>query len=258
MTGNNEQKIKHLISKAPQNTVLTTAWLKSQGISNKLCWWYLKAGWFKRISDGAYYFTHSKITWVSAISAIQQQKTMLHPGGRTALQLLGKTHFIHKQTSTIQLITASETKIPKWLLSQFWNDVFQITRCNLFQEKNKSDLTPIEVEGQSILVSSPERAAIETCQLTPKQNTFSETALMIEGLNRLRPKVLQKLLENCHSYKAKRLLLFLGDHFQHSWMSEIDINKLDLGKGKRVIAGGGHYNSKYKISVPILGNTNEH
>lgn len=254
MTGDNELKINLLRKNAPNGVVLTTAWLKKQGISNKLAWWYVKSGWFEHISDGAYCFSGNPISWAGAISSIQQQlKLPIYPGGKTALQLLGKGHYVGMGLHSIQLFAVPKTKIPRWLKAPYWNESFAIYRPALFKSENESWLTTFEVSGQSIILSTPEKASIELCYLVPNIITFAEAVMIIEGLPRMRPKLLQGLLEACQSYKAKRLLLYLAEHFQHQWFKDLDFTQIDLGKGKRVIAGGGHYNSKYKISVPSLG-----
>lgn len=255
MTSENTHRINKLLKAAPKDSVLTTSWLKEQGISNKLAWWYVKSGWFERIADGAYSFAGSNINWAAAVSAVQQQlKLPIYPGGKTALQLLGKGHYINMDLQIIQLFAAPKTKIPRWLQTPYWKESFIVYRPALFKIENDAWLATLEIAGQSITVSSPEKASLELCYLVPNAVTFSEAALIIEGLPRMRPKLLQNLLEACQSYKAKRLLLYLAEQFQHPWAHEIDLNRVDLGKGKRVIAGGGHYNDKYKISVPTLGN----
>lgn len=253
MASENKHKINNLLKVAPKDSVLTTAWLKEQGISSKLAWWYVKSGWFERIADGAYNFAGNHITWASAISAVQQQlKLPIYPGGKTALQLLGKGHYISMDLQNIQLFAASKTKIPRWLERAFRKESFIVYRSALFETNNNGWLTTLEIAGQPVMVSSPEKASLELCYLVPKGVTFPEAAHIIESLPRMRPKLLQHLLEACQSYKAKRLLLYLAEHFQHAWVHEIDLNCIDLGKGKRVIAGGGRYNDKYKISVPML------
>jgi len=255
MTHESKLKINKLLKAAPTNALLTTAWLKKQDISNNLAWWYLKSGWFERIADGAYCFAGNNITWASAISAAQQQVHLpIYPGGKTALQLLGKSHYINMTLQTIQLFAAPKTKIPRWLLAPYWEESFTIHRPALFNTENSKWQTTLEIAGHSLIVSTPEKAALELCYLVPNVVTFAEAALIIEGLSRMRPRLLQSLLDACQSYKVKRLLLYFADHYSHPWASEIDLSRIDLGKGKRVIAGGGHYNDKYKISVPKLRN----
>jgi hypothetical protein len=255
MTRDNKLIINKLLKEATKGPVLTTPWLKSHGISNKLAWWYVKSGWFEHIADGAYCFAGNTVSWSDAISSIQQQLQLpIYPGGKTALQLLGKGHYISMSLQTIQLFAEQQAKAPKWLQAPYWKESIVIYRPTLFSSINDTTLATLEINGHTIKLSSPERAALEMCYLVPDAVTFEEAALILEGLSRMRPKIMQWLLEHCKSYKAKRLLLYLAEHYKHQWLSEIDINRVDLGKGKRVIAGGGQYNAKYKLSVPAIGN----
>ncbi|MFX8825011.1 type IV toxin-antitoxin system AbiEi family antitoxin domain-containing protein, partial [Acinetobacter baumannii] len=71
----------------------------------------------------------------------------------------------------------------------------------------------------------------------------------MESINKVRPIVVQKLLEACTSIKVKRLFLYLAEKANHSWLQHLDLEKIDLGKGKRSIVKDGAYNSKYQITV---------
>lgn len=75
------------------------------------------------------------------------------------------------------------------------------------------------------------KAAFEICYLVLNVITFSEAALLIENLSRMRPIRLQSLFEACESYKVKYLPLYLADYDEHQWLSDIDLSKIDLGKG---------------------------
>ena len=107
------------------------------------------------------------------------------------------------------------------------------------------------------MLSCPERAAMEMLYLIPKQQLFGEAVLLMENLGQLRPAMVQALLEKCNSIKVKRLFLYLSERFQHTWLTGLDLNKIRLGHGKRVIAQGGKYNSKYLLSVPIKSEEND-
>lgn len=254
MTSNNRTKLNKLLKLLPRGSILTTKWLKQHGISNRLAWWYVKAGWFEHISDGAYSLIGDRITWASAIAAVQQQlKLPGHVGGKTALQLLGKSHYLVTTHHEIQLFAPPGTRFPTWLQSDYWKEKFSIYTSNLFSSNSSLALIERDIDGLMIMLSTPERAALEICYLVPNEVTFTEAALILENLTRMRPKVVQELLETCCSIKAKRLFLYLAEHFSHAWIADINLNHVNLGKGKRVIAGGGHYNAKYKIAVPVLG-----
>ena len=50
--------------------------------------------------------------------------------------------------------------------------------------------------------------------------------------------------------KIKRLFLYLTDKAGHEWVSYINLDKVDLGSGKRAIVNHDVYASKYQITVP--------
>ena len=47
----------------------------------------------------------------------------------------------------------------------------------------------------------------------------------------------------------KRLFLYLSEKANHSWLEDLDLDKLDLGKGKREIMKEGILDKKYLITV---------
>ena len=85
--------------------------------------------------------------------------------------------------------------------------------------------------------------------LVPSQQTLIESKYLIEGLMTLRPDLLQLLLTQCQSVKVKRLFLFLANLCRLPCLEHLDLSKVDLGKGKRMIGEGGHYVPKYQLSV---------
>jgi 5-methylcytosine-specific restriction endonuclease McrA len=93
---------------------------------------------------------------------------------------------------------------------------------------------------------------MEMLHLIPKHQSFEEAILLIENLGQSRPAMVQSLLEKCNSIKVKRLFLYLSERFQHPWLSNLDLKKIDLGRGKRVIGRGGEYDAKYLLSVPKI------
>jgi hypothetical protein len=133
MTRENKQKINSLLEIAPKDGLLTTKWLKKHGISNKLAWWYTKSGWLNHITDRLYCFVGSEIDWASAIFALQEQLGLpIYPGAKTALQLLGKSHYIGMSMKTAQLFSIPKTQIPKWVHSDYWKGIFEIYKPKLF------------------------------------------------------------------------------------------------------------------------------
>ena len=78
------------------------------------------------------------------------------------------------------------------------------------------------------------------------------SALLMEHVFRLRSELVQYLLEECRSFKAKRLFLCLSEYHQHDFLGELNLKCVDLGLEKMIIAGGGENHEKYKISIPRM------
>ena len=70
------------------------------------------------------------------------------------------------------------------------------------------------------------------------------------GLVNVSPRRMQKLLEVATSIKVIRLFFFFADRRRHRWLEHIKRDKIDLGKGKRMLVKGGKLDPKYQITVP--------
>lgn len=256
MTRQNQSKTNLLLQRAPRGEILTTQWLRAQGISIKLAWWYVHSGWLNHLAKGAYFLAGDKVDWKGVLSTLRNQSRLpVYIGGKTALQLLGKGHYVTADLSKqLQLFAPSSTKLPQWVHHSLFKETFCFHPHALFQDTNNEALGVISrtYDNKEIAVSAPERAAIELCSLVPDEVTFQEASLLIEQLGRARPLLVQSLLESCQSFKAKRLFLYLSEYHHHAWLNDLNMDKISLGQGKRVIAGGGQYHPKYKISVPKL------
>jgi hypothetical protein len=42
----------------------------------------------------------------------------------------------------------------------------------------------------------------------------------------------------------------MAEKHGHPWVSDLDVSRLDLGKGKRMIVPNGRFDRKYRITVP--------
>lgn len=252
MTRKHETKLNRFLVTAPSGEVLTSGWLESHGVSSKLAWWYVHTGLLEKLGAKAYKKAGDKILWAGVVSTLQNQLSLpVHIGGKSALQLLGLSHFVMMQANNlVELFAPLGTKLPKWLKNTKWNTNFSIVRTSIFD--NQLGIIKQTIDDKELQLSSPERAAMELLYLYPQHESFDEVVYLIENLNQLRPKVVQMLLENCGSIKVKRLFLHLVEEFNHPWVCALDLTKVDLGQGKRVIEAGGKYYPKYKISLPEI------
>lgn len=241
-------KINQLLQSQPEGVVFLASWLSKKGYSLDLQKRYRKSNWLQSIGTGAMIRTGDKVNYEGALYALQKQGTSsIHPGGRTALSLLGKSHYLELSTKKVTLFGMKGERLPAWFQNHDWGVEFNHYQSG-FLPKDLG-LTQIEKKNFTLQISSTTRALMECLYLVPNHQDLHECYELMEGLNNLRPKEVQKLLEACTSVKVKRLFLFLADKAGHDWLKHIDLDKIDLGSGKRSIIKGGVYISKYQITV---------
>lgn len=201
--------------------------------------------------------TGDEVNYQGALHSLQQQgDSSIHPGGKTALSLLGKSHYLEFSTKRITLFGGKGETLPVWFKNYDWGIEFNHYQSGFLPK----DIGLTQIERKSVLlkISNSARALMECLYLVPKYQDLLECYELMAGLNNLRPKEVQKLLESCASVKVKRLFLFLADKAEHAWLKHIDLDQIDLGKGKRSIITGGAYIPKYQITVnKELGLNNE-
>ena len=250
MSTENRIKINQLLSTNPSGIVYLSSWLVKQGYSLDLQKRYRNSDWLTSIGTGAMIRSGDNVGYEGAIYALQEQAGLfIHPAGKTALSLLGKSHYLELSPKKVIVFGGKNEKLPTWCINHDWGVKLDYYSSSFLP----ADIGLVEVELKtfSIKVSSAARALLECLFLAPKNQELVECYQLMEGLNNLRPNLVQKLLENCTSIKVKRLFLYLAEKANHSWVKHLDIEKIDLGSGKRSIVKNGVYNSKYKITVPV-------
>ncbi|MBI2336528.1 MAG: type IV toxin-antitoxin system AbiEi family antitoxin [Deltaproteobacteria bacterium] len=250
MTSAFGSKINQLLKEWPSGVVVVSRWLKEQGISQQLADKYEKTSWLSRIGPGAFIRAGEKVAWDGGLYALQAQLQLpVHVAAKSALELLGFAHFIPLGKSPIRLFGNPGTKLPRWFNSYAWENKIQYFTPGLFFNMELG-LTQKDMGNFSVQLSSPERAILEVLYLVPKQQSFEEAHLLMEGLVTLRPKLVQQLLENCKSIKVKRLFMLIAEKLNHTWLKKLSLEKVDFGKGKRSLIKEGVFNKKYQITVP--------
>lgn len=252
MTSEKRNILNQLLQVWPHGSVAVTSWLKSQGASQQLVYKYEKSGWVRRVGRGAYVRSGDVVEWSGGINAVQNQLNLpIHVADKTALQIQGYAHFLPLgKGGTISIFGLPGTRLPTWFKQCDWGVPFRYTTARLFFGNAGVGLTQKNMGAFSIRVAAPERAIMEFLYLVPKEESFEEAGLLMEGLTTLRPELVQGLLEQCRSVKVKRMFMYLADQSNHSWMDKLDTAGISLGQGKRVIVKGGHLDTKYNITVP--------
>lgn len=249
MSNQNSSKINHLLGAQPPGTVLSSAWLLDQGYSYDLQKRYRQSQWFDSIGTGALIRHNDDVDYLGAIFALQNQLGLsVHPAAKTALSLQGKSHYLEFSTQSVQLFGSALDRLPQWFKKRNWDvalnyhpTAFLPPELGLVSFKHKSF---------TVKISGPARAVMECLYLAPKAQPLQEAFELMEGLNNLRPTDVQALLEGCNSVKVKRLFLYMAEKAGHDWLGYVNLDAVDLGSGKRVLAERGVYVAKYQITVP--------
>ena len=249
MSTTKRTKINRLLSAQPAEVVLTSSWLAQQGYSYDLQKRYRKSQWLDSIGTGALVRHGEKVDYLGAVYALQSQLGLsVHPAAKTALSLQGKTHYLELSTKHVKLFGDDAESLPLWFKKYDWG-VELDSRLTSFLPANLG-LVEYEHKGFKVKISNPARAIFECLYLTPKAQPLFEAYELMEGLNNLRPKSVQKLLEECSSIKVKRLFLYMADKAEHEWFNFVNLDNVNLGSGKRSIVNDGVYVPKYQITVP--------
>lgn len=256
MNTENRTKINQLLANIPQDVVLQSSWLIKEGYSLDLQKYYRKSGWLKALGNGAMYRNNNEPGYEGGVYALQMQSGLsVHPGGRTALTIQGRAHYIEFNAVKIWLFGSENEKLPTWFKNHKWNQQIQFKATSFLP----ADLGLINFTfaNFTIKISSPARAILECLYLSPEKFDIVECYELMENLNDLRPALVQELLEACNSIKVKRLFLFMAEKLNHGWYKHLILSKIDLGKGKRSLVKDGIYISKYQITVPEILVKNE-
>jgi hypothetical protein len=251
MSTETKTKINSLINNWISGTPSATSYLNTIGFSSDLLVKYKKSGWLAPFGRGAYVRANDKVDWSGALHALQVQLGLpVHAGGKTALEMNGYAHYLPAKTHRVFLYGPRGLALPSWFKGDRFGVQFVITRTNLFPAGNSMGFTDFSEHNFSFRITAPERAAMEMLHLVPKEVGFDEAQLIIDNLLTLRPEVVLELLRSCRSVKVKRLFLYMAERQDHAWLAKLDLTKVDLGKGKRMIVPHGRYEAKYQITVP--------
>lgn len=270
-----QDKLNWLQRSLPEGLVADAAWLEKHGYSRALRNKYVARGWLDKVTRGVYRRpaptlkgeARQGLRWELVVISLQTLLGCSYAvGGRTALELQGFAHYLSARHREIHLY--GTRKPPGWISKLKVEDRFVFHNANrLFMSegtrphgsKGRSENGVLQSSyirqlwGQwewPLMMSSAERAILELLDEVPQRETFHQADVLMEGLRNLSPRRLQTLLTACHSIKVKRLFLWFAERHQHAWLKKLDRNRIDLGKGKRMLVRGGKLDPTFNITVP--------
>jgi len=247
-------KLQSLAKIWPPNTVASSLWLARQGYSRGLIKKYVDSGWLKKYGRGAFVRTHDAVSWSSAVWGVQKTHSV-YVGGKTALELQGKAHFVQFKDQRVFLFSKSNVSVPLWLK----NKTKELNLVSISTDIFPSLTGHVQYDfgGYSIWVSNTAQAFLEYMYLTPKYHSYEEAYQLMENLHFIPADLMQESLKTCHSIKIKRLVLCLAKIQRIPWYKSLDIQKIELGEGERHHIKDGVWDPEYKIYYPSDWKKNE-
>jgi hypothetical protein len=247
-----DRKLNLLLREWPYGAVVTQRRLNELGVYRQLVSKYARYAWVEKIGTGAYVRAGDAVDWRGGLFALQTELRMTaHIGAETALTYLGFAHFIPLGArQRVLLVSNQSEQLPAWFRQHPWKADL-IHHCLALFERIPNDASShLDCHGFRVTMSSAERAIMEQLRLAQTNDEISHAIELMSGLVLLRPHVVQALLEACRSIKVKRLFLWSAEAAGHSWLDRLDLRKVTLGAGKRLLYKGGRLDTKYGITVP--------
>ena len=263
-------RIQSLTQALPEGLLVDSRWMERHGYSSSLRGGYVERGWLQKPARGVFRQPRGALSWDQAVLSLQTLlRYPVSVGARTALDLQSLSHYVPRRAARIHLY--SPKRLPAWLHALSLEQTFAVRDPRrLFAQRplypdgwsldvawSPDDVLDGELRalpwGQwrwPFLVSTPERAYLELLDELPKREDFHMADVLMENLSNLQAPRLQRLLENTRSVKVKRLFLFFADRHRHAWLDAIDRDRIDLGRGKRMLVRGGRYDAAHRITVP--------
>ncbi|WP_235615349.1 type IV toxin-antitoxin system AbiEi family antitoxin domain-containing protein [Candidatus Thiodiazotropha endoloripes] len=248
-----DEKLNRLQQLIPEGVAVPSSWLSANGYTPQLVRKYVLSGWLNSLGSRVYARPGEPVTWEGVVLGLQKLGQLrLHIGGVTALNRQGLAHYL-SLSGDANVHVWGKDRPPSWVEQVSLNVALSFHhRCLFSQEPAQAwVMLPTKVRDWTIRVSAPERAILEVLsEVDETPTSFSFAAELFEGLTTARPAVVNTLLESCVHNKAKRLFLFLANHYAYPWTKRIDLEAIDLGRGKRMVTRGGRLDKHYQITVP--------
>ncbi|WP_172914937.1 type IV toxin-antitoxin system AbiEi family antitoxin domain-containing protein [Capnocytophaga canis] len=240
----------------PEGIVVSRKWLENtlhlqkHAIDN-----LVKSEYLKSVHKGYYVrgmFLHS---WQAMVYTLQHyMQTDLVVGGINALQLQDE-YLPCYEVIPVQLY--GETTLPSWLktigvLHRFTKYSSRAV-YDEFDAATTAMLTTLYTwreELQPLRISCKEKAFLEFLLHVSDEQSFKQAVTICQQMNASSMEKWQLLLEKCVNVKIKRLFLWLVSQYQPTWLNHLDLSKVYLGSGNRVIVKNGRLDTTYHITVP--------
>ena len=235
----------------PEGLLVNRSWLKGKNVDRPLVDYYLRSGGLEAVAQGIYRRPGPALKWQHVIYSLQELGYTVHVGGQTALELQGLAHNLPMQgLKRVQLYGVN--KLPGWVNKVTKSVDFELRKPRLFSSFPEQAITtePFGHWDWSIRLAKPELALLELLAGVKKAVDFEVADTLMGSASNLRPRLITMLLESCQNILAKRLFLWFAERHHYQWLSKVELDKVYLGSGKRMVVKNGSLDKKYQITVP--------
>lgn len=235
----------------PEGLLVNRAWLKDKEVDRPLVDYYLRTGALEAVARGVYRRPGPDLKWQHVVYSLQKLGYNVHVGGQTALELQGLAHNLPMQ-GIRRVLLYGEDKLPGWIRQVSNAFTLELKRPRLFYTFPEQAITT-QLFGHwdwPIRLAKPELAILEFLAGVKKAVDFDVADTLMGGASNLRPQLVTQLLTECRNVLAKRLFLWFAERHQYSWLNKVELGKVDLGSGKRMVVKNGTLDKKYEITVP--------
>lgn len=234
-----------------EGVLVDRRWLNENGFDRTSIDYYMRSKTLKAVSRGVYRKPGHPLKWQNIVYSLSLLGYSIHVGHMTALHFHGYTHYLELSgAKTISIYC--DKKLPRWAFQiEVKEKLQQVSRSPFsFDRTTGLEEVPFGTWDWPVLYSVPERASLELLSTIDSAAEIQQADTLFEGAANFRPVMVQDMMEQCRQVKAKRLFLWLARRHNFPWFNKLDINKFDLGKGKRQIVQDGILDKDYLITIP--------
>ncbi|KQS36187.1 type IV toxin-antitoxin system AbiEi family antitoxin domain-containing protein [Pedobacter sp. Leaf194] len=250
------QRRKELYRLVPEGALTSRNWLRLQNLSSHAIDNSVKSKQLETIKNGIYKREGADVEWGDVVYFLQSvHGSDFIVGGISSLELQKLSHYLSlSERRTIHLYGLDN--VPVWINI--------VSKQASFKKHSKGGILGAgftkehAAQLDNFITTYPWRnakrsaawAILEVLYQVPHTISFEHADELMQGLNTLPPRSMQKLLELCKNMKVRRLFFYLSERHNHPWLSKLDKAALDFGSGNRVIVEGGKLDKNYQITIP--------
>jgi len=241
-------KIENIIK---EGMLVNRSWLCRHGIDRSSVDYYIREKILEAVTRGVYRKPGPPLKWQNVVYSLNELGYSVHVGHISALRFHGFQHYLMFSDNE-EIFLYCNLMLPDWIQKIENNIILKQLKRNPFPAGYNKGFTkiPFGPWDWPITYSEAERAFIELISTVDSSADISQAEAMFEGAANFRPDLVQLLLENCIQVKAKRLFLWMAKKYDHSWYKKLDMNRINIGSGKRQIVKAGILDKEFMITVP--------